>query len=77
MKSSPNISSGNLYLISEYDETKNKVKLNNVLKSLVYTNQIRSNISDALELRMVRDRKNDSRSVAREFFGKLYNNETE
>jgi hypothetical protein len=67
----PNIKSGDLYLIPEYNENANKVKLTNAIKSMVFTDQIRSNMDATLELFM-RETDNNTRSVAREFISNIY-----
>jgi hypothetical protein len=67
----PNIKSGDLYLIYEYNENANKVKLTNAIKSMVFTDQVRSNMDATLELFM-RETDNNTRSVAREFISNIY-----
>lgn len=67
----PNIKSGDLYLIHEYNENANKVKLTNAIKSMVFTDQVRSNMDATLELFM-RETDNNTRSVAREFISNIY-----
>ena len=67
----PNIKSGDLYLIYEYNENANKVKLTNAIKSMVFTDQVRSNMDATLELFMKRA-DNSTRSVAREFISNIY-----
>lgn len=68
----PNIKNGDLYLIKEYDENKNKVKLTDAVKSMIFTDQIRSTMGSTLELFM-RWSDNNTRSVAREFTSNIYN----
>ena len=67
----PNIKSGDLYLIHEYNENANKVKLTNAIKSMVFTDQVRSNMDATLELFM-RETDDNTRSVAREFISNIY-----
>ena len=67
----PNIKSGDLYLIHEYNENANKVKLTNAIKSMVFTDQVRSNMDATLELFM-RKTDNNTHSVAREFISNIY-----
>ena len=70
------IKPNSLYIINEYDEEKNKVKLSSMFKTLLYSDQLRANIGDALQLYM---RKNSnskkSPSVGREFYTHLYSND--
>ena len=70
------IKPNSLYIINEYNEEKNKVKLSSMFKTLLYSDQLRANIGDALQLYM---RKNDnsrnSPSVGREFYTHLYSND--
>ena len=47
------------------------MKLTNAIKSMVFTDQIRSNMDATLELFM-RETDNNTRSVAREFIPNIY-----
>jgi hypothetical protein len=71
LENQPNIKIGDLYLIPEYVESKNKVKLTDAVKTMIFTDQIRSTIGSTLELFMRWSDKN-TRSVAREFTSNLY-----
>lgn len=71
LENQPNIKIGDLYLIPEYVESKNKVKLTDAVKTMIFTDQIRSTIGSTSELFMRWSDKN-TRSVAREFTSNLY-----